>query len=364
MISFGPSEEQEIVRDTLKEFADEAMRPIARDCDEEAAIPQDFLDTIWELGLTSTQIPEEHGGGGEPRSPVTNAILLEELGYGDASLALAAMAPSAFANAIVDQGTEDQQKRLLPLFCTEKFHAASLAVAEPGAVFDALKPRTLAEPKGDGFVLSGVKSFVPLGDRASHFLVVAANGESLDAFIVPRDAGGLRISEPEKNLGLRGLTTVSLELERVEVPQADRLGGQAGCDVRNLLAGSRAALCAVMVGLSRGVVAECIPYAKDRVAFGEAIAKKQSIAFRLAEMHIETESMRWLTWKAASFVEKGLDATRPAHLARSYAAEKCMWIADNGVQVFGGHGYIRDNPVEMWFRNARTLGVLEGMIGV
>ena len=364
MISFGPNEEQEIVRDTLKEFADEAMRPIARDCDEEASIPQDFLDTIWELGLTSTQIPEAHGGGGEPRSPVTNAILLEELGYGDASLAVAAMVPSAFANAIVDQGTEDQQKRLLPLFCTEKFHAASLAVAEPGAVFEALKPRTLAEPKGDGFVLSGVKSFVPLGDRASHFLVVAANGESLDAFIVPRDAGGLRISEPEKNLGLRGLTTVSLELERVEVPQADRLGGQAGCDVRNLLAGSRAALCAVMVGLSRGVVAECIPYAKDRVAFGEAIAKKQSIAFRLAEMHMETESMRWLTWKAASFVEKGLDATKPAHLARAYAAEKCMWIADNGVQVFGGHGYIRDNPVEMWFRNARTLGVLEGMIGV
>jgi alkylation response protein AidB-like acyl-CoA dehydrogenase len=364
VISFGPTEEQEIVRDTLKEFADEAMRPIARDCDEEASIPQDFLDTIWELGLTSTQIPAEHGGGGEPRSPVTNAILLEELGYGDASLALAAMAPSAFANAIVDQGTEDQQKRLLPLFCTDKFHAASLAVCEPGAVFDALKPRTAAEPKGDGFVLSGVKSFVPLGDRASHFLVVAANGESLDAFIVPRDAGGLTISEPEKNLGLCGLTTVSLELERVEVPQADRLGGQAGCDVRNLLAGSRAALCAVMTGLSRGVVAECVPYAKDRVAFGEAIAKKQSIAFRLAEMHIETESMRWLTWKAASFVEKGLDATKPAHLARSYAAEKCTWIADNGIQVFGGHGYIRDNPVEMWFRNARTLGVLEGMIGV
>jgi alkylation response protein AidB-like acyl-CoA dehydrogenase len=364
VISFGPSEEQEIVRDTLKEFADEAMRPIARDCDEEASIPQDFLDTIWELGLTSTQIPAEHGGGGEPRSPVTNAILLEELGYGDASLALAAMAPSAFANAIVDQGTEEQQKKLLPLFCTEKFHAASLAVCEPGAVFDALRPRTAAEPKGEGFVLSGVKSFVPLGDRASHFLVVAANGESLDAFIVPRDAGGLTISEPEKNLGLRGLTTVSLELERVEVPEADRLGGQAGCDVRNLLASSRAALCAVMVGLSRGVVAECVPYAKDRVAFGEPIARKQSIAFRLAEMHIETESMRWLTWKAASFVENGQDATRPAHLARSYAAEKCMWVADNGVQVFGGHGYIRDNPVEMWFRNARTLGVLEGMIGV
>jgi alkylation response protein AidB-like acyl-CoA dehydrogenase len=364
VISFGPTEEQEIVRDTMKEFAQQAMRPIARDSDEAASIPQDFFDSVWELGLTSTQLPEEHGGGGEPRAPVTNAILLEELGYGDATLAVAAMVPSGFANAVADYGTRDQKERLLPLFCQPTFHAASLAVVEPGAVFDAVKPRTRAEPKGDAFVVSGVKSFVPLGDRASHFLVVARNGERLDAFIVPREAEGLTISEPEKNLGLRGLTTVSLELERVEVPQADRLGGKEGCDVRNLLASSRAALSAVMVGLSRGVLADCIPYAKDRVAFGEAIAKKQSIAFRLAEMHIEIEAMRWLTWKAASFVENRLDATKSAHLARCYVAEKCMWVADNGVQIYGGHGYIRDNPLEMWFRNARTLGVLEGTIGV
>jgi alkylation response protein AidB-like acyl-CoA dehydrogenase len=213
-------------------------------------------------------------------------------------------------------------------------------------------------------VLSGVKSFVPLGDRASHFLVVARNGEGLDAFIVSREAGGVSISEPELNVGLRGLTTVSLELERVEVPAEDRLGGAAGCDVRNLLANSRAALSAVMVGLSRGVLDYCIPYAKDRVAFGEAIAQKQSIAFRMAEMHIETEATRWLTWKAASFAEQGLDAARAAHHARSYAAEKCLWIADNGIQILGGHGFIREHPVEMWFRNARTVSVLEGTIGV
>ena len=256
---------------------------------------------------------------------------MEELAYGDATLAVAAVVPSAFANAIVDHGSEEQKKKYLPLFCGADFHAASLAVVEGGAVFDALKPRTTAEPKGESFVLSGSKCFVPLGDRASHFLVVAANGDGLDAFIVPRDAAGLSISEPELNLGLRGLVTVSLDLERVEVPAADRLGGAEGCDVRNLLASSRAGLSAVMVGLSRGVLEECIPYAKDRVAFDEAIAKKQSIAFRMAEMHIETECMRWLTWKAASFVEQGIDAVRPARLARSYAAEKCLWIADNGM---------------------------------
>ena len=107
-----------------------------------------------------------------------------------------------------------------------------------------------------------------------------------------------------------------------------------------------------------------MPYAKERVAFGEAIAKKQSIAFRLAEMHMEVECMRWMTWKAASQLEQGLDATKAAHLARQYAAEKAMWISDNGIQVLGGHGFIREHPVEMWYRHARTLGVLEGTAAV
>jgi alkylation response protein AidB-like acyl-CoA dehydrogenase len=109
------------------------------------------------------------------------------------------------------------------------------------------------------------------------------------------------------------------------------------------------------------VLEYCVPYAKERVAFGEAIAKKQSIAFRLAEMHMEVECMRWMTWKAASQLEQNLDATKAAHLARQYAADKAMWISDNGIQVLGGHGFIREHPVEMWYRNARTLGVLEGV---
>ena len=266
---------------------------------------------------------------------------------------------SAVLNSVKQR--RERAGKLLQMYANRR---EELAAVEAGAVFDALKPRTTAEPKGESFVVSGSKCFVPLGDRASHFLVLARNGEWLDAFIVAREAEGLSISEPELNLGLRGLVTVSLDLERVEVPAADRLGGAEGCDVRNLLANSRAALSAVMVGLSRGVLEECIPYAKDRVAFDEAIAKKQSIAFRMSDMHIETECMRWLTWKAASFVEQGLDAVRPARLARSYAAEKCLWIADNGIQIFGGHGFIREQPLEMWFRNARTLGVLEGTIGV
>jgi alkylation response protein AidB-like acyl-CoA dehydrogenase len=364
VISFKLEEEQEIAREALRDFAGEVMRPAARECDEASAIPEDLLAQTWELGLVSTQIPAAYGGAGEARSPITNAIVLEELAWGDASLALAAVAPAGFAYAIADQGTEEQKQKYLPLFCGDSYCAASLAVNESTAIFDPLVPRTVAEPKGDGFVLSGSKSFVPMGDCAGHFLVVARNDGGLDAFIVNRDAEGVSVSEKELNLGLKALPTATLGLERVEVSTADRLGGKAGCDVQRLLDNARTALAAVMVGLSRAVLEYCVPYAKDRVAFDQAIAQKQAIAFRLADMHIETESTRWLVWKAASQLEKSLSATRAAHFARNYAAEQSMWIADQGVQILGGHGFIRDHPVEMWFRNARTLGVLEGTVCV
>lgn len=364
MISFKLTEEQEVVREAMHDFAKTAVRPIARECDEAAKLPDAFLGQAAELGLVSTQLPEAFGGGGEPRSPITNALVAEELAWGDATLAVAMLAPAAFAFAVADQGTEEQKRELLPLFCSDVPAAAAIAFVEPSPTFDALLPRCVAEPKGQGFVLSGAKSFVPLGDRASHFLVIARNNGGLDAFVVPRGTEGLSISETEKNLGLRALPTATLMLERVALPGSARLGGAAGCDVRRLLAHSRAALASVMVGLSRAVLEYAVPYAKDRVAFDQAIAQKQSIAFRLADMHIETEASRWLAWKAASELENGRDATRSAHQARSYAAEKSMWIADNGVQVLGGHGFIREHPVEMWYRNARTLGVLEGTVAL
>ena len=372
MISFEPTEEQQIARDAMHDFAESALRPVARECDEAASLPTSLLDEIHQLGLCSTQLPGAYGGGDEPRSPVTNALVLEELAWGDTGLALAAVAPAAFAFAVADHGTDEQKRALLPLFAGAKFHAASLAVIEAGPATDAALPRTLAEPKGAGFVLSGAKRFVPLADRASHFLVIARNNGGVDAFVVPRDAGGLSIGAPDAKLGLRALSTASLELERVELPASARLGGAAGCDVRRILDASRTAIAAALTGLARGVLEYAVPYAKEREAFGQAIAQKQAIAFRLADMHIETESMRWLTWKAASQLEYGRpatraghgSATRAAHHAHAYAAEQAMWIADEGIQVLGGHGFIREHPVEMWYRNARTLSVLEGTLGL
>ena len=362
MISFGPTEEQEVARDAMRDFAATAMRPIARRCDEASRTPDEFLEQAWQLGLVATQVPEAYGGVGEARSPITNALVLEELAHGDAGLALAATAPALFAMPVVEFGSEAQKRALLPLFCGDRFHAASLALVEPGPCFDPTALRAKAERKGDGFVLSGAKCFVPLADRASHFLVLAREngGDVAQAYVVPRDARGLAIAAPEKNLGLRALATGTLTLERVELPASARLGGDAGCDARRIVNLARTAQAAVLVGVSRAVMEYAIPYAKDREAFDEAIAKKQAIAFTLADMRIEVDAMRWLVWQAASRLERGLDATREAQLARTYCARQAMKIADDGVQVLGGHGFIREHPVELWYRNARTLGVLDG----
>jgi len=371
MISFGLTDEQELVRNTLREFAADVLRPAAREADENSRLPEGLLDQAWELGLTNTQLPAVIGGGDEPRSPITNALVLEELGCGDAALGLAVAQPSLFAFAVADLGTPEQKKRWLPLFTGPRFPAASVAWMEPSPVFDALALQTQAEPKHGSFVLSGKKRCVLLGDRAEHFLVIARNAQSaktgfgaLDAFVVPKGAKGLTVTETEKNLGLRGLPTAGLVLDRVEVAAADRLGGEEGIDARRLLALSRTGGAAVLLGLARGVMEYAIPYAKDRVAFDEAIAQKQAIAFILSDMQVETDALRWLVWKAASFLEQGLDATRESVLAWTTAAEQAMKIADNGVQVLGGHGFIREHPVEMWYRHARTLSVLEGVAGI
>jgi acyl-CoA dehydrogenase len=366
MISFGPTEEQELVRNTLRDFAAQVLRPAARAADEASELPAGVLQQAWDLGLTATQLPAALGGGGEARSPVTNALILEELACGDPALALAAAAPSAFAFAIADHGTPEQQAELLPKFCGDKFATGAIAWVEPSPVFDPLALATLAEAKGDRFVLSGKKRFVVMGDRADEILVVArsanaakAGFESLDAFVVPRNAPGVAIGEREKLLGLKSLPAVALTLDRVELPAQARLGGARGFDARRLLASGRAASAALLTGLARAVMEYAIPYAKDRRAFGEAIAQKQAIAFTLADMRIETDSMRWLTWRAASFLEHGRDATREAAQAFGYTGEHAVKIADEGVQVLGGHGFIREHPVEMWYRHARTLSVLD-----
>jgi len=366
MISFSPTEEQTLIREAVRDFAAAELRERAREADEASELPDDVLDASWALGLATGAIPEEYGGAGLDRSPITNALILEELGHGCVALASAVMTPSLFVHPLLDFGTPEQKKTYLPLFTGDTFHAATLALHEPHFDFDPVALRTVAEPKGDRYRITGSKRLVPLGDRASHILVIARSGartglDDLEAFIVPRDAPGLRIEpELEKTLGFQSLPTARLTLDGVEVGSESRLGGESGIDGRRLLASIRMGGAALTVGLSRAVTEFAIPYAKERVAFGEPIAKKQAIAFKLADMYSDVEAMRWMVWQAASQLERGEDATRATALAREYVSRKAMTVADSGLQIFGGHGYIRDYPVEMWFRNTRTLTIIEG----
>ncbi len=366
MISFELTKEQELIQNTAKEFAAGELKDIARDCDEEREIPEKLLNKAWELGLANAAVPEKYDGIGMARSAVTSALICEELGYGCASLASAIMAPSAFIQPIIDFGTEKQKTEYLTIYGGEKFIPAAMALHEPHFTFDPTDLQTTAEKKGDTWILNGVKRLVPFGKTARHFLVIAGTGDNkglagIDAFILPRDIEGLDISsENEKTMGLKSMPCSRLSLSNVSVPLTHRLGEEKGINGRRLINSIRIANSAICVGLSKAVLDFSLPYAKDRVAFGEPIAKKQAIAFMLADMHTEVEAMRWMVWKAASQLDQNMDAAKASTLAQHYVNKKTVPIADNGVQIFGGHGYIRDYPLEMWLRNARTLTVMEG----
>ncbi len=368
MISFELTKEQDLILKTAKEFAAGELRDIARDCDEESDAPKKMLNKAWELGLANAAVPEEYGGIGIKRSAVTNVLVCEELGYGCASLAAAIMAPASFIQPLIDFGTDEQKKKFLPLYAGEKFEAAAMALQEPHFTFDPTDMKTTAQKKGDEWIINGIKRLVPFGNTAHHLLVIAKTGNStglsnIDAFIVSSDTDGLIIEEEnEKTLGLKSLPCSKITFKDVRVSNDLRLGGDKGIDGRRLINSIRVGNSAICTGLSKAVLDYSIPYAKDRVAFGEPIAQRQAIAFMLADMHTETESMRWLVWKAASQLDQNADATKAATLARHFVNKHTITIADNGVQIFGGHGYIRDYPLEMWLRNARTLTVIEGAV--
>src|SRR6266478_4815359 len=323
-----------------------------------------FLTTVvqrgWELGLVQSSIPEAFGGYGDARSAVTSALILEELAYGDLALALHLVAPRLLTIPLLVTGTEEQRKRWLPRFAEPEFTVGTAAFVEPRWDFDATSLATRAERQGGGYVLTGQKCLVPLAARAEAVLVYAAAPDGLAAFVVERGAPGLTVGEREKNMGIKALDTHPLTLEGVRVPAAARLGGE-GANLQPLVDASRIAVAALAVGVARAAFDYARDYAKEPRAFGVAIAQKQAIAFKLADMAIEIDSMRLLTWEAAWKLDSGRPATREAVLVKQYGSQSALNITDNAVQVLGGHGYIREHPVELWLRNARGLATFDGL---
>ena len=363
MISFELTEEQQIVRSTMAEFGKSAVRPQARRLDTDSRIDDGVLAELWSTGVIQAQaeaVDEDSGS----RSPVTNAIILEELGAADATLAVAMASTMGFVQAIADQGSARQREKLLGDFTGETFQAAAVAMMEPRFCFDVSRFATVADRAGDDYVVRGAKAMVPLASRCSHFLVVAQADGAPDAFIVPRGASGVTVGEPKGALGLRALEMAEVTFDNVVVPGAMRLGEGNGADIQRIIDSARVGISAILAGLSRGVMEYVIPYTKERIVHGVPLAQKQTIAFNIADMHIDVEAMRWLNWRAAWELETRRSATKTAQLAYTYAAAQAMKIADDGLQAFGGHGFVKAHPLELWYRNARSLSVLEGAAGV
>lgn len=358
MIDFQPTDEQQLVIDTVRQFAQNEIRPVARECEESAKLPGEVLAAAHELGLVANALPEACGGGGE-RSAVTGALVAEELAWGDLAIALAILSPGLSALPIAEWG-DDAQRGTLARFVGPSFVAGSLAIVEPRFDSDPFRPATTARRDGDGFVLDGVKCFVPWLDGGAETLVVANEGGAPRLFVVPRDAAGLR-AERERNMGIAALPTVELTLSAVRVPASARLGGATGANVRRLVAQGRVAMAAMAVGVARAAFEVARDYAKERQVFGVPVATKQAIAFKLADMAIEIDGARLLAWEAAWRLDRGEDATREALLARRQAARVALEVADGAVQVLGGHGYIRDYLPELHLRNARGFASFEAL---
>jgi hypothetical protein len=362
LFDLTPTEEQEMLREAAQRFASERLRPSALDADTKCAAPPELLVEAAALGITAMGVPEALGGVGSERSALTNVLVAEAMAQGDLGLAVACLAPSAVSNALVLWGTADQQARYLPAFVGEKSPAAALAIIEPSPLFDPFRLQTTARKAQGGFVLDGVKSLVPLAGAAELFVVAAeVEGKGPALFVIESSTAGIGI-QPEPAMGLRAASTGRLILEQVKLPESALLGAVGGQQYADCVALARLGWCALAVGTGRAVLDYLIPYVNERVAFGEPISHRQAVAFSVANVAIELEGMRLATWRAASLAEQGQPFTRGAALARRLCADKGAQIGSEGVQLLGGHGFIKEHPVERWYRDLRTAGVMEGVM--
>ena len=290
MVSFTPTEEQQLLIDTIRRYADNDVRKVAHEADEASTSPLDVVRKGWEIGLVPSSIPEELGGFGE-LSAVTGVLAVEELAYGDLSIAMHILTPALFAYPVVLFGTAEQRENLLPMFLEEDIAPATAALLEPGVFFDPNELKMIASREGGKIHLNGTKAYVPLAETAEWILVYARGRDSgqVGAYMVQKGTAGLTIEKREALMGLRALPTYRLNFNDVTIEESSRLGGAVGINFQVIRDRSNIALAAMAVGVARASYEYAREYAKGRVQFGKPIAQNQAVAFLLAEMAIEIE---------------------------------------------------------------------------
>ncbi len=361
------TEDQELFKRTIHEFAEREIVPIAAELDEKEQYPRETLLKMGELGLLGMVVPEEYGGAGT--STLDYVLAMEEISWADASHSVVvSVNNSLVCEPILRFGSEAQKQEYLPALASGRYVGA-YCLSEPTSGSDASNMSTVARRDGDSWVLNGTKSWITNGGEAGLYLVyalsnldVTSKSRGITAFLVPADTPGLRAGKKEKKLGIRASSTTQIFFEDCRVPASSVLGTvDEGFKIAMAtLDGGRIGIGAQGLGIAQRAFDESVRYAKEREAFGQAIADFQGLQWRLADMATRIEAARLLIYRVARMKDSGCSFSKEASMAKLYASETAMFCAHAAVQMFGGYGFVRDYPVEKLFRDATTTEIYEG----
>src|SRR5574337_986075 len=364
-MGFELSEEQQAIQTMVCEFAEREIAPVAAELDEHERFPTEIIRKLSELGLMGILLPKAYGGAG--MDYVSYALILEELARHDASVALTVESHNSLcSNHIYLFGREAQKSDYLPQLTSGQALGA-WALTEPGSGSDAAGLQATATRDGGQWVLNGTKNFITQGSVAGIYVVMAltdraAREKGISAFVVTRGTPGLRVGRKEHKMGFRASDTAQVILEDLRIPDANLLGElhHGFIDVLTILDAGRIGMAALSVGIARGCLEEGLKYAKERQAFGQPITNFEAIQWKLADMATEIDAARLLVLQAAYLKDTGQPFTKEASYAKLFAAETAMKAATEAVQIHGGYGYIKEYPVERYFRDAKFCAIGEG----
>ncbi|MGI0131755.1 MAG: acyl-CoA dehydrogenase family protein [Thermoplasmata archaeon] len=364
MPDFALTEEQSSLRDLARRFARTEMAPHAAECDRAGRFPEEIYRKAFDLGLMNLNVPADYGGSGLPL--LDQCLIVEELAYGCAGMTTSIIANCLALEPILLGGSPDQKQRLLTPFCSS-YHLASFCLTEPGGGSDAGGLTTRARKEGDHYVIDGEKCFITNGPHASLYTVFTTvdpelRHKGITAFVVPRASEGLTPGREEEKMGHRASSTSTIRFEKVKVPVEDRLGaeGDGFSIAMRTLDQTRTPIGALATGIAQAAIDHASAYALKRQSFGKAIAQHQAIQMKLANMAQDVAAARLLTWRAAWTIDHGATGTLESSIAKCFASDAAMRVADEAIQVFGGYGYMKEYPVEKLLRDAKLAQIYEG----
>ncbi len=364
-MDFSYTETQKMIAETIKDFGAQHIKPFMMDWDNSQEFPVHVFKALGELGLMGVLVPEEYGGSGLTYDEYVTVI--DEISQIDSSIGLSLAAHNSLCTGhILQFGTEEQKKKWLPKLATAE-HIGAWGLTEHNTGSDAGGMNTTAVKHGDKWVLNGSKNFITHAKSGDIAVVIVRTGEKGDshgmsAFVVEKGTPGFSSGKKEDKLGMRASETAELVFDNCSIPEENLLGkvGDGFIQAMKVLDGGRISIAALSLGISKGAYKAALQYSKERVQFGKPISEHQAIAFKLADMITEIEASELLIYSAADKKNKGLKMTKEGAMAKYYASEVCVRVANQAVQIFGGYGYTKDFPVEKFYRDSKLCTIGEG----